>query len=173
MGKLAVAKDYGGGEWNEFVPSKEVFDLILKHENQIIFGGNYFTDFLKASQCWIVWDNRGDDKFTNDFADCEMAWTSFDRASRIFRYLWNGMIQENMKDKDFRYHPTQKPRVLMKYCVSWMEPIDGTVLDPFLGSGTTLVSCKELKRNGIGIEINEKYCEIAKKRLLNTQVPFI
>ena len=172
-GNLAVAKDYGDGEWNEFIPSKEVFDLILSHENQIIFGGNYFTEHLKPSQCWIIWDKRGDDKFTNDFADCEMAWTSYDRASRLFRFLWNGMIQQNMKDKEFKWHPTQKPVPVMKYCVSYMEPVTGTILDPFLGSGTTLVACKELKRNGIGIEISEKYCQIAKTRLKNTIVPFL
>ena len=174
-GNLAVAKDYGDGEWNEFKPNKEIFDLILSHKNQVIFGGNYFTEFLKPSQCWIVWDKRCEDKYVNDFADCELAWTSFDSASRILRYLWNGMIQQNMKDKEFKYHPTQKPVPVMKWCIQqekfWDIPL--SVLDPFLGSGTTLVACKELKRNGIGIEISEKYCEIAKKRLQNTIVPFL
>jgi site-specific DNA-methyltransferase (adenine-specific) len=175
-GNLAVAKDYGDGEWNEFVPSKEVFGHILSHRNQIVFGGNYFSEYLKSSQCWIVWDKRGEDKYTNDFADCELAWTSFDSASRIFRFLWNGMIQQNMKDKEFKYHPTQKPIPVMKFCIQQADTQDEncvTILDPFLGSGTTLVACKELKRNGIGIEISEKYCEIAKKRLQNTIVPML
>lgn len=175
-GNLAVAKDYGDGDWNESKPSKEVFDLILRNRNQIIFGGNYFTDYLRPSQGWIIWDKRGDDRFTNDFADCEMAWTSMDMASRIFRFLWNGMIQQNMKDKEFKYHPTQKPVPVMKFCIQQADTKDDncvTILDPFLGSGTTAVAAKELSRNFIGIEVSEKYCAITKTRLQNTIVPFL
>jgi site-specific DNA-methyltransferase (adenine-specific) len=89
--------------WND-KPSIVYFDEILRiSKNQIIWGGNYFT--LSPSQCWLVWDKKNDD---TDFADVELAWTSFDKASRIFRWRWNGMLQENMgKKKEYREHPTR------------------------------------------------------------------
>ena len=108
-----------------------------------------------------MWDKENGD---NQFADCELAWTNLDKPIRIKRHMWNGMLR---KGKEYRWqHPTQKPVSLIVWCISFLS--DGTILDPFLGSGTTLVACKELNRNGIGIEISPKYCEIAKKRLQNT-----
>ena len=172
-GKLADVKDYGASEWDSDIPSKEIFELILKSsKDQIIFGGNYFVEYLRNSSCWLVWDKDN----TGNFADCELAYTSFQQATRRIKYRWNGMLQEHMGSlKEFRQHPTQKPVIVLKWaiqqCKYWDTPI--SILDPFLGSGTTLVACKELKRNGIGIEINEKYCQIAKTRLLNTQVPML
>jgi site-specific DNA-methyltransferase (adenine-specific) len=161
-GKLAIAKDYGNESWDDEPPSKEYFDEMRRvSKNQIIFGGNYFADNLPASSCWLVWDkNNG----ANDFADCELAWTSLERAVRLFKYTWNGMIQEDMKHKERRAHPTQKPLELMKWCLSQV-PDAVTILDPFMGSGTTLVAAKYLGRNATGIEISPKYCEIARNRL--------
>lgn len=159
-GKLARAKDFGDLEWDNEPASDS--DLLLARQIiafQVIFGGNYFT--LPPSPCWLVWDKVNGD---SDFADCELAWTNRDSAVRMFRWQWAGMLQENMARKDVRSHPTQKPLGLMKWCLS-LFPTAKTVLDPFLGSGTTLVACKAMGLKGMGIEMHEPYCEIAAKRL--------
>ena len=139
--------------------------MLSKGKDHIIWGGNYFADLLPPKMGWLVWDKE---QRINQ-SDGELAWTSFDQALRIFDKNRVVLMQDGAR------HPTQKPVVLIKWaiqqCKYWDTPL--TILDPFLGSGTTLVACKELKRNAIGIEINEKYCEIAKKRLQNTQVPFL
>ena len=168
------SKQYEKVNWDSQIPSAEIFkQIMLASKDQIIFGGNYFVEYLKNSPCWLVWHKKETDR--SNFADCELAWTSFKTAVRLFQYGWVGLDRINNSKDDGLLHPTQKPVVLIKWaiqqCKYWDTPI--SILDPFLGSGTTLVACKELKRNGIGIEINEKYCEIAKKRLLNTQVPFL
>lgn len=160
-------KYYGQTDWDSKIPSKECFEMIMKSsKDQIIWGGNYFTEHLPPSMGWLVWD-KGQRNF--DLADGELAWTSFDQALRIKTYARGKALQDSKR------HPTQKSLTVMKWAIQQCKywDIALSILDPFLGSGTTLVACKELKRNGIGIEINEKYCEIAKKRLMNTQVPFI
>lgn len=162
-GKLAVAKDYGKCEWDKSIPSKEYFDEIIRiSKNQVIFGGNYFIEHLTNSPCWIVWDkNNGD----NDFADCELAWTSFKSAARLKKYTWNGMLQEDMKNKERRQHPTQKPLPLMRWVLENYSKVGDKVLDPFMGSGTTLRACKDLGREYVGIDISQEYCDIANERL--------
>lgn len=150
--------------WDKSTPPKEAFQLmLLAARNQIIWGGNYFSENLKNFRCFFVWDKT---IHGNSYADCELAWTSFDMVARIKAL---NMVECNM---DGRVHPTQKPLRLMKWVLKQADNFDEncvTILDPFMGSGTTLVACKELNRNAIGIEINPKYCEIAKKRLINTQ----
>lgn len=149
--------------WDTSIPKSECFEQIINiSKNQVIWGGNYFTEHLKPFRCFFIWDKT---IHGNSYADCEMAWTSFDRVARIKAL---NMVECNM---DGRKHPTQKPLRLMKWLLKQVEAFDDykTVLDPFMGSGTTLVACKEMGKTGIGIEINPKYCEIAKKRLQNTQ----
>lgn len=127
---------------------------------QIIWGGNYFA--LPPSQRWLVWDKRNDG---TDFADCELAWTNQDKAVRMFRYRWNGMLQEHGgRFKEERLHPAMKPLALLNWCMG-MAPEAQSVLDPFVGSGTTLVAAKKWNRKAIGIEMSENYCEIAASRL--------
>ena len=169
-GKLAVSKDYGICEWDKRVPDLIYFkEMIRVSKNQIIFGGNYFTEYLKNSPCWIVWDK---DNGLTDFADCELAWTSFNTAVRKVKFKWQGMLQGDMKNKDTRVHPTQKPVYVMKWILNkYSQPTD-LILDPFLGSGTTAVACKELERNFIGVEISPEYCEIARKRIEMTNVQY-
>ena len=106
-GKLAVAKDYGNKNWDNAPPPKEVFDELFRiSKNQIIFGANHFISRIPFdSSCWIVWDK---DNGANDFADCELAWTSFGTAVRKFKWTWNGMLQQNMKNKQVRLHPDRK-----------------------------------------------------------------
>jgi DNA modification methylase len=129
--------------------------VVNKGRRVIWWGGNYYP--MPASSCWLVWDKLN----TGNFADCELAWTNLTGAVRIKRHLWNGMIR---KQNEARWHPTTKPRELMEWCIEKVDPAD-TILDPFMGSGTTLVAAKQLGRKAIGIEIEEKYCEIAVDRL--------
>jgi len=155
-----AANDYGHSEWDNQPPSAEYFtELIRVSKNQIIFGGNYFE--LPPSPCWIVWNK----KTSGDFADAELAWTSFKSAVRMFEWLWNGYRQEDMVHKEERFHLTQKPLPLMMWCLEKYSKPGMTVLDPFMGSGTTCVACKKLGRDFIGIEKEPAYVEIAKKRL--------
>ena len=161
-GRLAKAKDYGVYDWDDHIPDGEVFDEIRRvSKHAIIFGGNYFAEYLANSPCWLVWDKDN----SGDFADCELAWTNFHTAVRKFTFRWNGMLQGDMKEKETRYHPTQKPVKLFRQILdSYSNPGD-IILDPFLGSGTTAVACVETGRHFIGIELEEKYCEIARRRV--------
>lgn len=162
-GNAAAPKgNYDFSDWDSKAPPIEIFDMIRNlFKNQIIFGGNFFP--LPPTRCLLIWDKQNG---SNNFADCEVAWTNLDAPIRIKRHMWNGMLRKNGEE---RYgHPTQKPTEVMQWCLGFVR---GNFLDPFMGSGSTLVAGKELNRNGIGIEISEKYCEIAKKRLKATCKP--
>ena len=160
--KLAKTKDYGEFDWDKKRIEKEYFDEMFRvSKNQIIFGGNYYIDFLYPTSCFIVWDKNN----PGTFADCELAWTSFKTAVRIFRWRWSGMLQEDMSNKEFREHPTQKPLALFNWIVRNYSKEDEVILDPFMGSGVTLEACKLLHRQYIGIEINPEYIKIAERRL--------
>ncbi len=141
--------------WDNVRPDKEIFDLIILGSNeQIIWGGNYFADLLPPTSKWLVWDKG---QRINQ-SDGELAWTSFDGALRI--YTVNRV--ELMIDKS--EHPTQKPTKLFNRIIADYSEVNNTILDPFLGSGTTACCAKKLNRHCIGIELEEKYCEIAAKR---------
>jgi len=133
----------------------------LGMENFIIWGGNYFVDFLPFSASWIIWDKRGDMN-SNNFADGEMAWCSFETRVRIYKQLWNGMIREGEKDK--RVHPTQKPIKVLSDIIT--DQIKGNLLfDGFLGSGSTMVASHQLKRKCYGMELDPKYCQVIIDRM--------
>ena len=170
-GHRAVAKDYGVSNWDDEIPSFEVFQVLrLLAPDQIIWGGNYFVEHLTNSSCWLVWDKCPNGSET-DFADCELAWTNLKGAVRRFKWLWSGYWQHDMSRKETRVHPTQKPLPLMKWCIS-LASESQTILDPFMGSGTTLRAAKDLGRQSIGIEIEERYCEIAANRLRQEVLDF-
>lgn len=151
--------------------SKKYFDEIFRiSKNQIIFGGNYYTEYLQSTSSWLVWNKKGEDgKYSNDFADGELAWTSFGKPLKIYHYLWSGMIQQDMKNKDIRIHPTQKPLRLFEKILMDFSKEGDLILDPFSGSGTTAVACHELKRRFICIEKDKDYYEASKERLWNVQ----
>lgn len=159
--KIAASRDYGRSDWDNAPPSRWLFDWLIEMTCwQIVWGGNYFG--LPPSSCWLVWDK---DNGANDFADCELAWTNLPKAVRRLVWRWHGMRQEPGMPKEDRVHPTQKPVAVMKWALSHVPQDCKTVLDPFMGSGTTLVAAKQLNRRAIGIEIEERYCELAVKRL--------
>jgi len=115
---------------------------------------------LPPQSGWPVWDKERPDDL--DQATCELAWTDCVKGVRRFRHLWNGMMRASHEEL---VHPTQKPEALMLWCLSTRWTSTGDVLDPFMGSGTTLRAAKDLGRRAIGIEIEERYCEIAARRL--------
>lgn len=159
---LADVKDYGVQEWDKSIPSKEIFKEMFRiSKNQIIFGGNYMTEYLPSSSCWVVWDKDN----TGNFADCELAWTSFNTAVRKFKHRWNGMLQEQMNWKEKRHHPTQKPVALGRYLLKNYANKGDKIFDPFAGSGSFLVACKQMGFDFVGCEINKDYCNIINERL--------
>lgn len=159
--KCAVAKDFGVSDWDDAPPEDWLFGLMRSmSRHQIIFGGNYFP--LPPTPCWLVWDKLNGE---SDFADCELAWTNLKKAVRRIQWRWAGMLQQDMAHKEFREHPTQKPLSVMKWALLQAPDDCAVVLDPFMGSGTTLVAARSEGRRCIGIERELKYCKIAVERL--------
>ena len=129
----------------------------------ILWGANHFANRLPASSGWLIWDKRAASGHSNDFADCELAWTSIDMVARVFRHHWDGMMKASERGIP-RVHPTQKPIAVMEWC-GGMVPADRVILDPYMGSGTTGVACARLGRKFVGIEIDETYFDIACERI--------
>lgn len=153
--------------WDNRTPTKEVFNEIIRvSKNQIIFGGNYFTDKLPVSNCWIVWDKIGNNTNKSVFADCELAWTSFNKVCRKYVSVSMGFVKD---DKSERIHPTQKPLDLFEKIVLGNSNENDLILDCFSGSGTTAVACHRLKRRFICIEKDKGYYEASVKRLEDEQ----
>jgi len=160
----AKSKDYGESSWDNKPPTQEELSAIASHGKYSIFwGGNYFQ--FGPQSCWLVWDK---DNGNNGYADCELAWTNLPRAVRKFKWRWMGMLQENMAAKEKREHPTQKPVALLEWCINLCPSAD-TVLDAYMGSGTTGVAAMNLGKNFIGIEREEKYFDIACRRISEAQ----
>ena len=156
-GNLAAPTDYGHYEWDHKPASPEQIAAIRScSRHQVIFGGNYFD--LPPTSCWLVWDKRNG---TNDFADCEIAWTNLPKAIRRIDWMWNGMLR---KGNEARLHPTQKPVGVMEWCLSHI-PDAQTICDPFMGSGTTGVACARKGLAFIGIEREPSYFDIACERI--------
>lgn len=164
-----MQRNYVGlAEWDNARLPKEYFDLMFEvSKEQIIFGGNYYTDILPQTKSWIVWD-KSCGNTRNKYADCELAWCSTGVA-RVFRYMYNGMLQDDMKNKDERWHPTQKPTQIIAMLLNYYTKENDLVLDPFMGSFTTAVACYKTGRRYIGAEINKDFYEKGQARLLDEQ----
>lgn len=162
-GKLAKNKNYKLTIWNQDIPSNQYFkELFRISKNQIIWGGNYFLENLKNTSCFIVFDK---DNFDNDYADCELAWSSFNTATRKIKYRWSGMLQENMRQKEFRIHPTQKPIDLYRWLLINYAKKGDKILDTHVGSGSSIIACIDMGFEYCGFEIDEDYHRDATKRI--------
>ena len=160
---LGTAQSYIQKNWDASAPQQQYFEELRRvSKNQIIWGANHFISKVPFdSSCWIVWDKDN----TGNFADCELAWTSFKTAVRIFRYRWNGMLQENMKNKEFRIHPTQKPIALYEWLLTKYAVKGDKILDTHVGSASSLIACHNLGFDYVGFELDKDYYSMANERL--------
>jgi len=155
---LAQSRDYGISSWDDEPLDAETLTKLREISRwQVVFGGNYFA--VPPSSCWLVWDKKNG---ANDFADCELAWTNLPKAVRRLEWQWHGMIRRGNEE---RFHPTQKPLGVMQWCLTHLPADCRTILDPFMGVGTTGVACVKAALSFIGIEREEKYFDIACKRI--------
>jgi len=155
--RLGIGKDLRHGDWDKPLDSVYIEKLLSMNIPTVIFGGNYFD--LPLSESWIIWDKKNDNL---SFAEAELAWTNLNGRTRIIRYFAPNM-------DGGKVHITQKPETVMRYCVERASKTGDTILDPFMGSGTTGVACVQTGRNFIGIEIDPKYFAIAEKRIKDAQ----
>jgi site-specific DNA-methyltransferase (adenine-specific)/modification methylase len=157
-GLAAKPTDYGDDSWDDNpIDPCLLRDVLSAGSLCCMWGGNYYE--MEPSPSWLVWEKMNGQ---TDFADCELAWTNYGCAVRLKKHLWNGMLR---KGREYRHHPTQKPLEVIEWAMSLCPGEPQTILDPFMGSGTTLVAAKQLGRKAIGIEISRDYCEIAVNRL--------
>lgn len=159
--KDAKPTDYGKFEWDQSIVDCDLLNLVLlSGKHQIVFGGNYYP--LPPTSCWLVWDKLNGN---SDFADCELAWTNLNKAVRRISYLWNGFAMASGETRGA--HPTQKPVGVMSWCLQQLPKDVNTVIDPFMGSGTTGVACLRSGLSFTGIEREEKYFSAACRRIEN------
>ncbi len=153
---------FGLVTWDAAPPDPWVLEMLVSRAKwAVLWGGNYYPRMDRAT-CWLVWDKRVPN---GGGAHAELAWTNLRRAVRMFRWRWSGMLQEDMKHKEQRVHPNQKPVALMSWCIS-KAPGVRTVLDPFAGAGSTLLAARQAGLSAVGIEQDKRYCDMAVKRLL-------
>jgi site-specific DNA-methyltransferase (adenine-specific) len=165
-GKFAKPKKFLIKEWDNKTASKEYFkELFRVSKNCIIWGANHFFEKInKNSSCWVVWDKKNGN---TDFADCELAFTTFKTAVRKFEFRWNGMLQEDMKNKEFRIHPTQKPAKLYEWLLTNYAQENEKILDTHLGSGSIAIACHNLHFDLTACELDKDYFDAAMKRINN------
>jgi site-specific DNA-methyltransferase (adenine-specific) len=161
--RIIPATKYTAKNWDKEKPSADYFkELFRVSVNQIIWGANHFISNMPIdSSCWIVWDKDNGD---SDFADCELAWTSFEKAVRKVKIRWNGMLQYDMANKEVRIHPTQKPVKLYKWILDKYAEKGNTILDTHLGSGSSAIAAHQLGFQFTGCEFDKDYYDSALKR---------
>jgi site-specific DNA-methyltransferase (adenine-specific) len=167
--KLGKSKDYGNKNWDDNAPNKEYFkELKRVSKNVIIWGANHFIENIPSanSSCWIVWNKENGE---NDFADCELAYCSFKSAVRKIDLRWHGMLQHDMKNKEIRIHPTQKPVKLYEWLLMKYAKEGDKILDTHLGSGSIAIACHNLKFDLTACELDTEYYNATMKRLKQHQ----
>lgn len=160
---VAAQKKYCKSLWSFSAPDKVYFNKLFRvSKNQIIFGANHFIENMPFnSSAWVVWDKENGN---TGYADCELAWTSFNSAVRKFSFMWNGMLQGNMKAKETRVHPTQKPIALYKWLLqNYAKPGD-KILDTHLGSGSSRIAAWDMGFDFWGYETDVDYYNDEEKR---------
>jgi len=168
-GKKVKSKTYKEKDWDNSAPKKEYFiELNRVSKHVIIWGANHFIENIPNanSSCWIVWDK---DNSENYFADCELAYTSFKTAVRRFKWKWHGMLQQNMKQKQKRIHPTEKPIQLYEWLLMNYAKEGDKILDTHLGSGSIATACHNLGYDLEGYELDKEYYDNALKRIKEHQ----
>lgn len=168
--RCAKSKDYKPFAGLDMTPPTEEYfkELLRVSQNQVIWGANHFISRIPFdSSCWVVWDKQNGD---NDFADCELAYTSFKTAVRKFTFRWHGMLQGDMKNKEVRIHPTQKPVALYKWLLTNYAKKGDKILDTHLGSGSICIACHDLGFEMTGIELDTDYYNAAVKRIKDHQM---
>lgn len=174
-GGVALYPEYDYSIWNQPKTDKAYFDELFRvSKNQIVFGGNYFAKEIgRNSSCWIVWDKCNGNTY---WADCELAWTSFDKAVRLFRYMWSGMmqgssiehgeiVQGNKALNEKRIHPTQKPVALYNWIIREFAQPGWKLLDTHVGSGSSLIAFVDAGMDFVGFEKEKSYYEKSAERL--------
>ena len=169
-GGVARKIDYTKKNWDKSAPEIIYFNELRRvSKNQIVWGANHFISRLPFdSSCWIVWDK---DNGETDFADCELAWTSFKTAVRRFKWTWGGMRQQNMKNKEERIHPTQKPIALYEWILQNYASEGNLILDTHFGSGSIALAIYKVNRldkmnlHLTACEIDKEYIDKAIKRI--------
>ena len=167
--KLGKSKDYGCKKWDDNAPNKEYFkELKRVSKNQIIWGANHFIENIpKAnSSCWVVWNKENG---ANDFADCELAYCSFNTAVRKVDLRWHGMLQHDMKNKEIRIHPTQKPVKLYEWLLMNYAKEGDKILDTHRGSASLDIACHNLGFDLVTCELDTDYFNDGNKRLKQHQ----
>ena len=158
--RIIPSKDYGKKMWDKNKPEQDYFnELVRVSKNQIIWGANHLG-LMPSSPCWIVWDKEN----SGNYAEAELAYTSFKEVVKIFKFRWNGMLQGNMKDKEHRIHPTQKPVDLYKWLLSNYAKEGDKILDTHLGSGSSAIAAHKMGFDFVGCELDKDYYDAACKR---------
>ena len=167
-GKGAAMKTaFEAKDWDLAVPGAEYFEQLFRvSKNQIIWGANYMVEHLPVSMGWIVWDK---DNGTTNFSDCELSFTSFNSALRKFKYTWNGMIQGDMKNKEEKIHPTQKPVKLYEWLITNYAKPGQRILDTHLGSMSSVIACLNMGFEIVGCELDADYFKAGVERVRNSQ----
>ena len=160
-GGVAKSKNYKKKDWDNSAPNNQYFnELIRVSKSQIIWGANHFLGWTGSG--WIVWDKENGE---SDYADCELTWTSYDKPIRMFKFRWAGMLQGNMKNKELRIHPTQKPIALYQWIYKNYLPEGGKVIDTHLGSGSNRIAADKAGNiDFVGCELDKDYFEAQEKR---------
>ena len=160
--KLATSKNYNKALWDQPRPAAEYFaELERVSVNRFIWGANHLADLIgKFSPCWLVWDKDN----SGHFADCELAYGSFDTAVRKFTYRWNGMLQQDAAKKEVRIHPTQKPVALYRWILENYAKPGQRILDTHLGSGSSAIAAHYFGCDFVGTELDPGYYAAAVKR---------
>jgi site-specific DNA-methyltransferase (adenine-specific) len=162
--KTTLHKPFAGGDKKS--PDNEYFiELFRISKNQIIWGANHFISKIPFdSSCWVIWNKINGD---NPFADAELAWTSFETAVRVFEFKWQGMLQGDMKNKETRIHPTQKPVALYKWLLDKYAQQGNKILDTHLGSGSIAIACHDYGFDLTACELDKEYFDKAMQRIIN------
>lgn len=158
--------NYTKKDWDDEIPNKEYFEELFRiSKNQIIWGGNYFIEYLKPTSCFLVWDKKETAK--GDFADCELAWTNFKTSVRKFTYGWIGFDYLNNPNKEKKIHPTQKPVALYKWILDKYAKEGDKILDTHGGSCSLAIACHDYGYELTACELDKEYYDKAIQRIKN------